>query len=257
KTWAGQQKVVRIARAMHAMLGNPALTPETLLNTPAVLFDPQKPKDTVEPFYLDARRAAQANSIDLGFSPDAQGMMMPVYAAVEFLCLVGLQRFRPAAGEGRTFLYHTWPVPLPPAAAAPAAAGAAAVPGADRYSLRLLFRTKYLKGFLPATRSKVTDESRARAVRVVAGRGRRRGGPGDPPVPAIRRGAGRGGVPADVRRRGGGGEGRLQHRPLHRDVRGEGRLPGTRGGEAGDGRPSRRGRERLSRQQCRGRGQPG
>lgn len=151
KTWAGQQKVVRIARAMQATLMSTTLTPETLLNVAGVLYDPADPQKTVEPFYFDARRSAQAQSVDVGFSPDAQGMTMPVYAAAEFLCLVGLQRFRPTSAEkDGTRTYRTWPIPLLPAAAAAIVNGGIAISELRQFRFRLLYRTKYLKGFLTA-----------------------------------------------------------------------------------------------------------
>jgi hypothetical protein len=152
KTWAGQQKVVRIARAMHAVLAQPGLTSGPLFSQAAVLFDPAEPKKTVEPFYFDDRRSAQAHNLDIGFSPDAQAMSMPAYSVVEFFCLVGLQRFRPARKpQDRTYEYSAWAYPLPPAAAAAVVAGYMGGAQVQRYSFRLLFRTKYLKGFLPAT----------------------------------------------------------------------------------------------------------
>lgn len=151
KTWAGQQKIVRIARAMHAAFRASSIAPELLLNTPAVLYDPVERSKTVEPFYFDSRRAAQAKSIDVGFSADAHDMMMPVYAAVEFLCLVGLQRFRPQRRNDDRFRYSTWPFPLLPQAASAVACGAVSIPGSCSFAFPLLYRTKYLKGFLPAT----------------------------------------------------------------------------------------------------------
>lgn len=147
KTWSGQQKVVQIARAMHATI-DPELAPEDLLNTSAVLFDPAEKK--VEPFYFDARRSSQSHGLDIGFSPDAQGMTMPVYASVEFLCLIGLQRFRPVASTSRTFEYTAWNYPIPASVAPALAAGAVSVVPSQRFSFRLLFRTKYSKGFLSA-----------------------------------------------------------------------------------------------------------
>lgn len=149
KTWAGQQKVVSIATAMQSAIDEQALDEESLFSVCAVLYDAEGSK--VEPFYLDARRAAQSHSLDVGFSPDAQKMLMPVYAAVEFLCLVGLQRFRPAHDSARDhFMYCAWGVPLAIHVASAAAAGVATCPG-PRFKFRLLYRTKYLKGFLPAT----------------------------------------------------------------------------------------------------------
>lgn len=155
KTWAGQQKVVSIASAMQAAIDNEALDEHSLLNTSAVLYDGEGSK--VEPFYLDARRAAQSHSLDVGFSPDAQKMLMPVFAAVEFLCLIGLQRFRPRyIRKVDHFEYCAWSVPLSVSVASAAAADLTASTG-SRFKFQLLYRTKYLKGFLPATRITTLD----------------------------------------------------------------------------------------------------
>jgi CRISPR-associated protein Csx14 len=152
KTWAGQQKVVRIATALQAVLSDPGLATKRLFDHAAVLFDTRERSKTVEPFYFDDRRAAQAQTLDIGFSPDAQGMTMPVFSPVEFFCLVGLKRFRPTPiPEARTFEYCTWSFPLVPPVARLVAAGLMANETVQRYSFRLLYRTKYLKGFLPAT----------------------------------------------------------------------------------------------------------
>ncbi len=151
KTWAGQQKVVNIARAMHATFEPSAYTAESLFHSPAVLYDAIERAKPIQPLYFDARRAAQAQSIDVGFSADTHGMMMPVYAAVEYLCLLGLQRFRPRRCDDGTFVYAAWATPLPALAAAAAVAGGWRMPGTRSYAFSLLYRTKYLKGFLPAT----------------------------------------------------------------------------------------------------------
>lgn len=159
KTWAGQQKVVSIASAMQTAIDAELLDGQSLLSTSAILYDAGGSK--VEPFYLDARRAAQSHSLDVGFSPDAQKLLMPVFSAVEFLCLIGLQRFRPArVQDDNAFEYATWSEPLPIAVAAAAASGSLTLPG-SRYRFQLLYRTKYLKGFLPATRVSTLDGGRA------------------------------------------------------------------------------------------------
>jgi CRISPR-associated protein Csb3 len=151
KTWAGQQKVVRIVAAMHAVLASETISPESLLNSAAVLYDRDEKNKPVEPFYFDARRASQAHSLDVGFSPDAHDMKVPVFTAVEFLCLIGLQRFRPIRRDDGCFGYGAWSWPLTPACAAAVAAGAVSAPGVRAFAFPVLYRTKYLKGFLPAT----------------------------------------------------------------------------------------------------------
>ena len=152
KTWAGQQKVVTIAGAMQAAVDPEVLDGEQLMAASAILYGPEAGGDKIEPFYLDARRAAQSHSLDVGFSPDAQKMLMPVFSAVEFLCLVGLQRFRPLRIETENaFEYLAWRDALPVSVASAAACACIPKPG-SRYRFQLLYRTKYLKGFLPAIR---------------------------------------------------------------------------------------------------------
>jgi CRISPR-associated protein Csb3 len=155
KTWAGRQEVVRIARSMHAAIDPEIHRSKTLLQHAALLIDVDDARKTAAPFYFDSRAASQAGNIDVGFSTDAQGISVPVFAAVEFLCLVGLQRFRPREtrdGRDRIYSYFTWPCdsPLSPAVATAVASGVARIPGAAEYRFRMLFRTKYLKGFLPS-----------------------------------------------------------------------------------------------------------
>jgi CRISPR-associated protein Csb3 len=150
KTWAGQQKVTRIAEAMQATLLEDIVSGETLFDSNAVLYEAGSRTKKVEPFYFDSRRAAQAHAIDIGFSPDTQAMEMPVHSAVELLCLVGLQRFRPRVNEDRSRTYRVWRSPMPIVAAAAIASCGAEMPNASDYRFRLLYRTKYLKGFLPS-----------------------------------------------------------------------------------------------------------
>jgi len=153
KTWAGQQKVLTIASAMHRAMGRAMFHDSRLFDFAEIVPDPESPKQSVAPFYFDARRAAGALNLDVGFSTDAQAIETLSFPTVEFLCLVGLQRFRPQANSNRTFTYFAWSkdTPLVPSVAASVACGAAPLPSTESFTFRLLFRTKYLKGFLPAT----------------------------------------------------------------------------------------------------------
>ena len=77
------------------------------------------------------------------------------YPAVEFLCLVGLQRFRPApTGTPRVFDYYVWNQPLPPHIAGVACNGMLSTVSTLAYRFANGFRTdqKKHKAFLPATR---------------------------------------------------------------------------------------------------------
>jgi CRISPR-associated protein Csb3 len=151
KTWAGQQRVALIGRAMlSAALEGDHDT--HWFRRGLVVRDPEAPSKVVEPFYFDARRFA--HSLDTGFSLDAQSAETVTHPAVEILALIGLQRFRPAATEDRwRFEYRTWPTPLCAPVAAAVAGGAA--PTRSRcYRFPLLFRDdqKRYKAFGFATR---------------------------------------------------------------------------------------------------------
>ncbi len=107
----------------------------------------------MEPFYFDARRGSNAHPLDIGFAPDPLQMMSIAYPAVEFLCLVGLQRFRPMPDGPRLFTYFPWASPLLPNVAVVAVCGL--LPQERRQGFRFAnaFRTdqRKHKGFTHAT----------------------------------------------------------------------------------------------------------
>jgi CRISPR-associated protein Csx14 len=103
-TWAGKQEIHKIARAAQDAVGGclqDEMPVENLLNWPRVLRMPAEygsnraADKKVEPYYFDARR--YAHPLDEGFSLDVQGVETDACPATEFLCLIGLQRFRPQA----------------------------------------------------------------------------------------------------------------------------------------------------------------
>jgi len=153
KVWAGRMSSVRIARAMRRVIAD-APDPSRLLDYATVVYDPDDPRKKVEPFYFDSRRGWNAQSVDIGFSPDSFRMTTAAFPAVEFLCLVGLQRFRPTpSAQRRVFTYFTWPCSLPLEIAPAAVCGAAELSGGRAYRFETAFRTdqKKHKAFLPAT----------------------------------------------------------------------------------------------------------
>lgn len=146
KTWAGQQSVIDITEGMHrALLGRVwSETPADAWLSWSVLADGL-------PFNFDSGLSGQGSALDAGFSFDPLGFKMPSRPLLELAAFVGLQRFRPMpVSDENLYQYDLWPTPLLPSAAAAAACGVAVVPGARRYEFRLLYRTKYLKSFLPA-----------------------------------------------------------------------------------------------------------
>jgi len=149
KTWAGQQSVFGISDAMKSALNGQTWRTEQCL-TFAV-------SEIGLPFNFDADLGGQGGALDVGFSIDslagnaATRIESTARPALELLAFVGLQRFRPTEikGENR-FLFTAWNRPMPIQVAMPAACGTLPMNSAPRYEFRLLYRTKYLKSFLPA-----------------------------------------------------------------------------------------------------------
>ena len=142
KVWAGTMESFRIARAMQSALKHPSFSKYDLFDFGVVVFDPDNIEKKVEPFYFDARRGPNAHSRDVGFSPNDIGITTIASPAVEFLCLVGLQRVRPLpAGKPRIFDYYTWSLPIPAILAPVACAGL--LPDTNRrgYRFESWFRT--------------------------------------------------------------------------------------------------------------------
>ncbi|MGK3997483.1 hypothetical protein [Sorangium sp. So ce1024] len=153
KVWAGTMQSVRIAQAMVASLRDPALHAEDLFDRGFIVYDPHDPAKKVEPFYFDARRAPNAHSRDVGFSPNDLDLTTTAFPAVEALCLVGLQRCRPApTDQKRVFTYRTWGTPLPIPIAAPVVSAAVPMTGTRAYRFENWYRTgqKKHKAFRPA-----------------------------------------------------------------------------------------------------------
>ncbi len=153
KVWAGSMRNVRIARAMQSAIAN-VPDPNRMFDYGTVVYDPENSAKKVEPFYFDSRRAWNARSRDIGFSPDSFSMTTVAFPAVEFLCLVGLQRCLPAPTDrSRTFIYFSWSRPLPIGIAFAVANGTLGVGDVEAYRFEVAFRTdqKKHKAFFPAT----------------------------------------------------------------------------------------------------------
>lgn len=153
KPWAGTMQSVRIAVAMRAMFTHPEARNEQLFNYATVVADPDDPKKKVEPFYFDARRKENAHPRDIGFSPNEFSMTTVAHPAVEFLCLVGLQRARPCPTKTpRVFDYFTWSLPCQTSILPAAVCGLLGDPAAKGFRFENAFRTgqRKHKAFAPA-----------------------------------------------------------------------------------------------------------
>jgi hypothetical protein len=142
KVWAGTMESVRIARAMQHALREDGFCSPNLLNIGQIVYDPDSPEKKVEPFYFDARRGPNAHSRDVGFSPNDLQLTTTAFPAVEFLCLVGLQRCLPAKTKQlRVYDYCTWNSPIPPELVRPTVAGDKSGQYAKRYRFENWYRT--------------------------------------------------------------------------------------------------------------------
>lgn len=152
KTWAGQQSVFDIASSMKRAIESPewhGLPPENWLSHTS--------SGCGLPFNFDSDIGGQGSALDIGFSFDplagsaSTRIETIVRPFLELLAFVGLLRFRPRQlkNENR-FFYCTWNHPFLPELAAPAVCGLLPLNGAPSFEFRLLYRTKYLKSFLPA-----------------------------------------------------------------------------------------------------------
>ncbi len=149
KTWAGQQSVLDITRAMKdGIISAGVDSVSTFWNSA---------RGIGLPFNFDSDLGSQGSALDVGFSFDPlasseatriEGTCRPM---LELLGFIGLQRFRPRELlEQNRFAYSAWHAPLPVSVAAPVACGSVTLGKDSCYEFRLLYRTKYLKSFLPA-----------------------------------------------------------------------------------------------------------
>lgn len=149
KTWAGQQSVIEIARSMQVAAGMVLHEPrcDQCLSATAA-------NDSL-PFNFDSDLGAVGGALDVGFSFDPlKGFALRTKPFTEFAAFIGLQRFRPRRiGKENRYRYGTWKQPLEPSVAQVSACGLLGAEEAATWEFRLLYRTKYLKSFLPSQRT--------------------------------------------------------------------------------------------------------
>ena len=138
KMFSGQKRTLKDVTRLQSALA------EVLKQNP----DGNEPLGWAKPlegrFGVDPRAAWEA--LDVGFSPNDQGMTVQTYVAVELLGAIGLQT-SPPLPDGDTYLYCAWFPPLPACVARAAASGLLNGP---RFRFGLTKRGSY-KGFDFAT----------------------------------------------------------------------------------------------------------
>jgi CRISPR-associated protein Csx14 len=110
KCWAGQVTTRKLFEELPPLI-DAEVTPAGLMTVGTM----SKSK-----FGGDPRSAW--NALDLGYSPNVHGQDAATYPAVEILAAIGLQGFRPKAGDRDRVGYSLWTVDLPLAVARIAAA---------------------------------------------------------------------------------------------------------------------------------------
>ena len=142
KVWAGTMESVRIARAMQYSMRDERFFASDLFDLGMIAYDPDDILKKVEPFYFDARRGPNAHSRDVGFSPNDLQLTTTAFPAVEYLCLVGLQRCRPAkTNQPRMFQYFTWTTPSPVSLMPAVVSGLLSHSGLQGYRFENWYRT--------------------------------------------------------------------------------------------------------------------
>lgn len=141
KTWAGQQSIIDIVAELRSLVPEPIKTD---------WFLPGAPSDSVA-LNFDSNLGGAGADVDVGFSFDPLkplGLRVGMRPTIELLAFVGLQRFRPAMFD-TVYEYGTWEAPACAELCALASCGAVQRLAAGRFRFELLYRTKYLKSFLP------------------------------------------------------------------------------------------------------------
>jgi CRISPR-associated protein Csx14 len=142
KVWAGTMESYGIAYAMQRAMRDEKFLTSDLFNIGMVVANTEDPTKKKEPYYFDARRAPNAHSRDIGFSPNDLGSTSIAHPAVELLCLIGLQVARPRnTAEKRVYDYFLWPIPLPTNLILPASSGCLELRGQLGYRFENWFRT--------------------------------------------------------------------------------------------------------------------
>lgn len=115
KVWAGSMESFGIAKAMLKALQGEQFHGAGLFDEGMVVPDPDAPSKKKEPYYFDHRRAPNSHSRDVGFSPNLLSLTTIAHPAVEFFCLIGLQRCMPSkTSRPRVYDYFTWTSPAGP-----------------------------------------------------------------------------------------------------------------------------------------------
>lgn len=103
------------------------------------------------PFYFDSDSHAQNTARDYGFSFADVPTTSVHRPFLELLAFIGLQRFRPMRIDASNLIqYAVWFQPLAISVASPVASGLVEIPQIMHLEFSMLYRTEYMKAFLPS-----------------------------------------------------------------------------------------------------------
>jgi len=146
KTWAGQQSVIDIARSMKKPIEG-----RDWSNVSSKEWLSWTTNNNAVPFNFDSDLGGVGSDRDVGFSFDPLKIQVQTRPMIEFFAFVGLQRFHPMiVGDKNIYRYSLWFEPMAPEVAAVATCGLLELQRSKIFEFRLLYRTKYLKSFLPS-----------------------------------------------------------------------------------------------------------
>lgn len=144
KTWAGQQSIIDIVTGLRAVIPPPETEAGRWLEAIST--------SDCMPLNFDSNLGGAGADVDIGFSFDPLkpiGLRVSMRPAIELLAFVGLQRFRPAVLDDE-WEYGVWSQPISAELGALASCGAVRRAADRHFRFQMLYRTKYLKSFLPA-----------------------------------------------------------------------------------------------------------
>ncbi len=146
KTWAAKQFVLSIARPLLSAIRTTAWTERGLDNCLTTTA-----KISGLPFYFDAANNTQNTPRDFGVSTADVKMAPSDRPLVELLTFIALQRYRPSRqSQSDLIQYAIWKSPHVPSTAAAIASGCVELPDVRKFGFRMLYRTEYMKAFLPS-----------------------------------------------------------------------------------------------------------
>ena len=146
KTWAAKQLVLEIARPLVNAIREIDWSIHGITNCLSTTS-----RITGLPFYYDANNNAQNTPRDFGVATAQVKCASSDRPLIELMTFIALQRYRPSRLVSKDLMqYGTWRTAQTPCVASAISTGVIDMHDIRRYTFRMLYRTKYMKAFLPS-----------------------------------------------------------------------------------------------------------